>query len=682
MEKGVLLFFVILLIGFTCIQYASAAKVPTYTPLTLSATTPYIFVEQQSLMFKDSGGKYQEITRSGNYAFEGEKIIANVFVRNPSGKSNMQGVYITIGVTQGVGNDIETICILTTAPKKLSKELLLTIGKSNSNTDQWYKCELTIETSASMHGEYFIGYEAKNSVGELGYFGSWYYFLNPTIALSVGGDLTFEDVRPGTQAYSQTMLLGNDAEAGSGVVLDMFISGTDFYDPSSSGAKCSDNTNKLALSNFRYFATNGGYNTISLGSCNGLRAGADNEGYVGIPRGNMMEQSCEIIGNDKFFGTPNNGNLLTPGSEMALTFKLSMPKPCTGDFSEGQIYFWGKVSDNNPYSPGVGTGVGVSITTEQFAPRIWACGKGTLENSALNVLTRQNNYAFEGESISWKVLVMDKNKIEEIQRVAGTLGPTQGVGNDVEVECKRVTGPSQIPSSCNARIGEEELKTFDGNTMAYYDCKLTVETPASMHGEYFVTVEAMDSTGLSATMAENEYWFLNPTIALSVDGDLSFEDVRPGTTAYSQTLLLGNDAEAGSGVVLDMFISGTDFYDPSSSGALCPTSNVLSLDNLKYYAANGGYSTSLNKKADRQGYLAIPRGDRILSSSKIIDLTKGGGNSLSPGGEMSIKFRLSVPSPCNGSFSEGRIYFWGKVSDNNPYSPSVGTGVGTTITVG
>jgi hypothetical protein len=36
------------------------------------------------------------------------------------------------------------------------------------------------------------------------------------------------------------------------------------------------------------------------------------------------------------------GNTLTPGAEMALIFKLDMPEPCVGDFSEGSIYFWGE----------------------------------------------------------------------------------------------------------------------------------------------------------------------------------------------------------------------------------------------------------------------------------------------------------------------------------------------------
>ncbi|MFH1510765.1 MAG: hypothetical protein ABIF10_03670, partial [Candidatus Woesearchaeota archaeon] len=36
---------------------------------------------------------------------------------------------------------------------------------------------------------------------------------------------------------------------------------------------------------------------------------------------------------------------------------------------------------------------------------------------------RHNNYAFEGEKIEWVFLVMDKNKIEEIQEVSVTVGP-------------------------------------------------------------------------------------------------------------------------------------------------------------------------------------------------------------------------------------------------------------------
>jgi hypothetical protein len=231
--------------------------------------------------------------------------------------------------------------------------------------------------------------------------------------------------------------------------------------------------------------------------------------------------------------------------------------------------------------------------------------------------------------------------------------------------------------------------------MAYYDCRLTVETPASMHGEYFITVEAKDLTGLSGTMAENEYWFLNPTIALSIDGNIAFDDVMPGTDSYSQTLLVGNDAEAGSGVILDMFISGTDFYDPSSSGARCSdNTNKLGLSTFRYFVTNGAFSSSQYKgntavETDAEGYTAIPYSTDISGAKRIVrfpgttngincndglrDAKRGAspsstlvetdwncGNAVSPGSEMALTFKLSMPEPCVGDFSEGQIYFWGE----------------------
>lgn len=343
----------------------------------------------------------------------------------------------------------------------------------------------------------------------------------------------------------------------------------------------------------------------------------------------------------------------------------------------------------------VGTGVGVNIATQKFAPRIWLCDSRTVmddptENGAngLKLSERKHNYAFEGESIHWTVLVMDKNKIEEVTDVVGTIGQSQGTGNDVEVECDRLTGTPKIegatfpeggdiPRSCNAKLDQEVLKKFNPDVMAYYDCRLTVETPNSMHGEYFLTVEAKDATGLSNIMAENEYWFLNPTIALSVDGSLDFEDVMPGTDAYSNTLLVGNDAEAGSGVILDMFVSGTDFYDPSSSAARCSdNTNKLALTAFRYYATNGAFATADGGIMDKdaEGYVNIPYSTEISGakrimrwntqtrgeapSSSVVEQDWNNGNALSPGSEMALTFKLSMPEPCVGDFSEGQIYFW------------------------
>ena len=328
-----------------------------------------------------------------------------------------------------------------------------------------------------------------------------------------------------------------------------------------------------------------------------------------------------------------------------------------------------------------GTDITPDVTTEDFAPIVWMCDQravcddrvepGTTPGECLK--EREQNYAFTGESIAWTVLVMDKNGINKVEDVYATVGSVQGEGNNIEVNCVPMSeGNNRVMESCNARILEEKIKEFNPLIMKYYRCTLTVETPESMYGEFWITVEATDLDGLQGTMDENEYWFLNPVIAISKDGSLAFEDVRPGTTAYSDTLLIGNDADDGSGVRLEMFVSGTDFYDSSSSGAMCPSSNVLALNNFRYYATNGYYSTANvggvgPYAADAEGYMGIPSGDRITQAKEIIgtemyspSIVSSIGNVLTPGSELAVTFKLQLPEPCNGDFDSGSIYFWGE----------------------
>ncbi len=241
-------------------------------------------------------------------------------------------------------------------------------------------------------------------------------------------------------------------------------------------------------------------------------------------------------------------------------------------------------------------------------------------------------------------------------------------------------------TTCNARIDEEYLDTIDQNTMGVYRCIFTVETPLSMHGEYWVQPEARDLDGLRDLSDEKEYWFLNPVIALTLSNSdkLSFPTIRPGATGYSETLLVGNGAESGSGVLLDMFIAGTDFFDPEPTGAKCPTSNVLELTNFGYYAVNGAYSSADDQQTDNneydpqttrtldaENYLNIQYGDHfdksmyneaeILQANPINGGALGyGANLLSPGAKMALTFRLDLPEPCTGDFSQGSIFFWGE----------------------
>ena len=379
----------------------------------------------------------------------------------------------------------------------------------------------------------------------------------------------------------------------------------------------------------------------------------------------------------------------------------------------------------------VGSGISPDIETEDFEPQVFLCDDRVVLDDSTEpgrlagqewlywcqhvssyevcgelLYERINNYAFEGEKIVWDVLVFDKNGIEKIEDVFVTLGTSQGEGNYIEADCILdfvLTDKDLVDETCNVHIFEEEIEYFPDNVAAMYKCILTVETSESMYGERWATVEATDLDGLSGTMVENEYWFLNPIIALSIEGDLAFEGVVPGSSAYSNTLLVGNDADESSGVLLDMFISGTDFYDSSSSGAKCPLTNQLELgdgdsicdvssefsvspnsattDPFCYFATHGAYSSQTDLRRDNEGYVGINYGIGFKDPNPFYGFFNGdgdgyeliqdptiwlnggpyfSGNVVSPGSEVGVTFRLNLPEPCNGDFDTGSIYFWGE----------------------
>src|SRR3989344_4378270 len=78
-------------------------------------------------------------------------------------------------------------------------------------------------------------------------------------------------------------------------------------------------------------------------------------------------------------------------------------------------------------TPAVGRSVGIRIDTEDFAPLIWMDPDSRVvhhnpADGSSELVERINNYAFEGEQIYWTVLEMDKNGIEKIRDVYGSIG--------------------------------------------------------------------------------------------------------------------------------------------------------------------------------------------------------------------------------------------------------------------
>src|SRR3989338_8606523 len=309
-------------------------------------------------------------------------------------------------------------------------------------------------------------------------------------------------------------------------------------------------------------------------------------------------------------------------------------------------------------TPQVGGAVGINLNTGQFAPRVYMdpatrIFRHNAADGGTELVERTQNYAFEGEQLSWDVVVWDKNGREQISNVHVTIGTTQGVGNQEEVECVQ-NARVDAPSTIGARDDEGNALAWNANTMLWYTCIFTVEPQASMYGEYFVVGEATDKTGLMGTFDENSYWFFNPNIALNIIGSIDFGTLMPGQRGYSDTIVVTNAADAGSAVMLNMSISGSDFYDPVSSGARCPTSNVLLLTTFAYYATQGAYSSSTNAGADVEGYDTIPYEVNNDPSfrARIIDANPV----LNEGGDLAITFRLDLPTPCIGDYSAGNIY--------------------------
>ncbi|MCA9485571.1 MAG: hypothetical protein KC506_01875 [Nanoarchaeota archaeon] len=296
-----------------------------------------------------------------------------------------------------------------------------------------------------------------------------------------------------------------------------------------------------------------------------------------------------------------------------------------------------------------------------------------------NILTK---YLFEGEKIHWDVLVVDPNGVENIEQVYVTIGDSPSTGNNIVVNCFPINEGDVDFNLCNLDKLNETYSYFNSSTMEYYDCTLTIETPDSMQGLYWTVPEARDLEGNLDIFEESIHIFANPIVSLTINDTVKFSNLTPGRTYYSNSIEIVNSAEENSGVRLDMFISGTDFFDANNLGAKCPDTNMLELINFAYYAENGIYST-LNdleigrqgnwnqvREKDNEGYVNIGYGigfDDPWPFYEGLEIIQDGydgiyyaGNIINQGESMNLNFKFNVPDICKGNFDTGDIYFWGE----------------------
>ncbi len=339
-------------------------------------------------------------------------------------------------------------------------------------------------------------------------------------------------------------------------------------------------------------------------------------------------------------------------------------------------------------TPGFGVGIDLGIETEADAPHCWMDPETRLvlmnpADGSVIAVQRTQNYAFQGEQIIMQIVCQDRNGHEDLNNVHVIAVPceyyecvenpdNEGCPEFEEAECYEISRVDD-PGAIGARDENGNYISFDPTTMLWYSCEFSVETMNSMHGEFWIVPEACDKgsnsdVGVQCThIDEAENWCLNPEIQLSYypATGIDFGTVLPGTRAYSNSLHIVNVedpacecvSEGIGGADLYMMISGTDFYDPANSGARCPYTNALLLENFAYFATQGAYSTWTNFGADIEGYDTIPyeTGD-ISNREYIIDMNP----ILHPGNELTITFRLDLPRPCIGNFENGQFLFWGE----------------------
>ncbi len=289
-----------------------------------------------------------------------------------------------------------------------------------------------------------------------------------------------------------------------------------------------------------------------------------------------------------------------------------------------------------------------------------------------NVTLRTNNYIFYGEQISWKVLVWDKSGFGGMNVDSGWV---DSIGNN-QINLTNEAGCEEdIPQPVNGTdlvtLGYPDVRgpsngfdqtNFNSNTMKVYTCTLTIEM--NCNGQKWLGVKAIKND-LQGIMQESEAWTCNPALSLDVSGNFDFGTVGPGEKRAS-TISIKNKATDGVEVILA--ISGTDFYDPSSSSARCPDTNKLSLQGVDaigefetgfWYTAVQG-SKSSGKKRIPYG-LSITNSDPVFSTSNpASQWRKWTGTPVltSPGSSTTLTLHLGKPEPCSGHFSEGNITLW------------------------
>ncbi len=404
---------------------------------------------------------------------------------------------------------------------------------------------------------------------------------------------------------------------------------------------------------------------------------------------------CNFLLSDKM----NSRNMILSGALIALVMLVTTNVFFTstalayiqpGAFNpNGNIQAWEVKKDiqicnqgtSPPQGPSYEIGGCVDVTNDE--------GRNLVSGNATYV--RSGSYLFTGETLNYLAVARDLNgaqflmpqaqlQIDGVEKVLCTAyssseasaiasGSETWYGHDVK----------GLLAILPPQIGLKDLTGFNPTYDVLYTCTYTVTgQDTDLAGK--VVVIASDTSNNQAPTLE-ETWAFNPGISASVNfdslGTLTFPSAQPGTTVYSTNSLLIQNTALG-GVDLAVFMAGNDLVDTAHSGALCPTSNVLSITNIGYRCNIGSYFSENwteipNLKQSAQcgetGVLPETTGEGTNTNigsqpTCLVDSSWPFSNLLIPdehskvsdsilhnGAQAQCTFQLNVPFPCMGTFS-------------------------------
>tara|TARA_Y100000310_G_scaffold342743_2_gene447198 strand:+ start:689 stop:1786 length:1098 start_codon:yes stop_codon:yes gene_type:complete len=280
----------------------------------------------------------------------------------------------------------------------------------------------------------------------------------------------------------------------------------------------------------------------------------------------------------------------------------------------------------------------------------------------------RGNYVFTGETVTYYVIVEDENGEDDTDEVILQKDDSitvTGVGSCSEIENPPwANGDTLDQFDCGTIV-------YDDDTMNAYRCVLVVQ---DWTGVQDINVKATDDDDASDTSTWSDRLTFNPPLSVTLTNSIDFGNVEEDSTVTSSAVYLNN--VGSDGVVMDMYIASDDYFtDPLNPTAICGIGNGIPYYAFSYYATKGSVDSGDNDnvfpglgesrwnrcEADDDEYTPLPsHSGEIDDMCRIVNHLEEG-SFLTQGQSMSLTFQLDVPEPCEGSFTNGKFHFAGRV---------------------